>query len=118
MGFPSEKELARVRKKLEKVDGTLALRPNASSLEKFRWDLCQKFVKFKRENNLTLEEMLALVNFGLNVDQEQFRMVMLPGRFSTPDESIASESSSVAPGRPISSANGSTAPLRITAVVS
>ncbi len=49
-------------------------------------ELMQKYV----DTNLTLEEMLALVNFGLNVDQEQFRMVMLPGRFSTPDESIAS----------------------------
>lgn len=49
-------------------------------------ELMQKYV----DTNLTLEEMLALVNFGLNVDQERFRMVMLPGRFSTPDESIAS----------------------------
>lgn len=48
--------------------------------------LMQKYV----DTNLTLDEMLALINFGLNVDQEQFRMVMLPGRFSTPDESIAS----------------------------
>jgi hypothetical protein len=46
----------------------------------------QKYV----DTNLTLDEMLALINFGLNVDQEQFRMVMLPGRFSTPNESIAS----------------------------
>ncbi len=49
-------------------------------------ELMQKYV----DTNLTLDEMLALINFGLNVDQEQFRMVMLPGRFSTPNESIAS----------------------------
>ncbi len=49
-------------------------------------ELMQKYV----DTNLSLDEMLALINFGLTVDQEQFRMVMLPGRFSTPDESIAS----------------------------
>ncbi|MBE9182368.1 LCP family protein [Oculatella sp. LEGE 06141] len=42
------------------------------------------------DTNLSLDEMLALVNFGMNLDREQFRMVMLPGRFSTPDEYIAS----------------------------
>lgn len=42
------------------------------------------------DTNLSPDEMLALVTFGLNIDQEQFRMVMLPGRFSSPDEFIAS----------------------------
>ncbi len=37
-----------------------------------------------------MEEMLALANMGLDLDKESFRMVMLPGRFSTPDESVAS----------------------------
>lgn len=49
-------------------------------------ELFQKYI----DTNLTMEEMLALANFGLNIDQESFRMVMLPGRFSTPDESVAS----------------------------
>lgn len=42
------------------------------------------------DTNLSLEEMLALANFGLNLEQDSFRMVMLPGRFSTPDEFVAS----------------------------
>jgi LCP family protein required for cell wall assembly len=42
------------------------------------------------DTNLSLDEMLALVNFGLNLEQDSFRMVMLPGRFSNPDEYIAS----------------------------
>ncbi|NJL19943.1 MAG: LCP family protein [Leptolyngbyaceae cyanobacterium SM1_3_5] len=49
-------------------------------------ELMQKYV----DTNLTLEEMLALVSFGLNLDRQDFHMVMLPGRFSTPDEYIAS----------------------------
>lgn len=42
------------------------------------------------DTNLTLEEMLALASFGLQLDASELHMVMLPGRFSTPDEYIAS----------------------------
>jgi polyisoprenyl-teichoic acid--peptidoglycan teichoic acid transferase len=49
-------------------------------------ELLQKYI----DTNLSLEEMLALANFGLNLEQNNFRMVMLPGRFSTPQEYVAS----------------------------
>ncbi|MDX2096549.1 MAG: LCP family protein, partial [Leptolyngbyaceae cyanobacterium bins.59] len=42
------------------------------------------------DTNLSLEEMLALANLGLKLDQTNFRMVMLPGRFSQPGEYAAS----------------------------
>ena len=42
------------------------------------------------DTNLSFEEILALVDFGLALDRDQFRMVMLPGRFSAPNEFIAS----------------------------
>lgn len=42
------------------------------------------------DTNLSLEEMLALVNFGLGLEQDNLRMVMLPGRFSQPEEYVAS----------------------------
>ncbi len=57
MAFPKEKQLAVIRKKLEKAEGTLMLPEKATPLEKFRWDLCQKFVRYKRENDLTLDEI-------------------------------------------------------------
>jgi polyisoprenyl-teichoic acid--peptidoglycan teichoic acid transferase len=38
------------------------------------------------DSNLSLGEMLAMAQFGMNVKPKQLRMVMLPGRFSTPDE--------------------------------
>ena len=57
MSFPDEKTLKQIRKKLEKAEGTLMLPANPTPLEKFRWDLCQKFVKIKQDNDLTLEEM-------------------------------------------------------------
>jgi len=42
------------------------------------------------DTNLTAEEMLAIADLGLDLNQESFQMVMLPGRFSTPAESVAS----------------------------
>lgn len=42
------------------------------------------------DTNLSLEEMLAIANFAMGLEQDNLQMVMLPGRFSTPDESIAS----------------------------
>jgi polyisoprenyl-teichoic acid--peptidoglycan teichoic acid transferase len=38
------------------------------------------------DTNLSLEEMLALANFGRGLEKENLQMVMLPGRFSTPNE--------------------------------
>jgi LCP family protein required for cell wall assembly len=38
------------------------------------------------DSNLSLGEMLALVQFGIQIKPDQLQMVMLPGRFSTPDE--------------------------------
>jgi LCP family protein required for cell wall assembly len=42
------------------------------------------------DTNLSLEEMLSLIGFGLNLERDQLKMVMLPGRFSQSDEYIAS----------------------------
>ncbi len=39
------------------------------------------------DTNLTLDETLALADFALQLDRDAFRMVILPGRFSMPDES-------------------------------
>jgi LCP family protein required for cell wall assembly len=42
------------------------------------------------DTNLSLEEMLALVGFGLKLEQDDFKMVLLPGRFSAPNEYVGS----------------------------
>ncbi len=42
------------------------------------------------DSNLSLEEMLALANFGLSLQPDEFKMVLLPGRFSTTREYKAS----------------------------
>ncbi|MGK7922138.1 MAG: LCP family protein [Trichodesmium sp.] len=46
----------------------------------------QKYV----DTNLSFPEMLALVNFGLDLERDDLRMVMLPGRPSSSNESFAS----------------------------
>ena len=61
MGFPSESELKKIRKKLKGVQGTLMLGPNPTPLQKFRWDICQKFVAYKQQHDLTLEEMADIL---------------------------------------------------------
>jgi LCP family protein required for cell wall assembly len=38
------------------------------------------------DTNLTLDEMLALASFGRDLDEQDIRMVMLPGRFSQKGE--------------------------------
>lgn len=38
------------------------------------------------DSNLSLGEMLALMQFGMQIQPDQLQMVMLPGRFSLPDE--------------------------------
>jgi LCP family protein required for cell wall assembly len=42
------------------------------------------------DTNLSLEETLALASFGLGLQPDDVKMVMLPGRFSTPREYTAS----------------------------
>jgi LCP family protein required for cell wall assembly len=42
------------------------------------------------DTNLTVEEILALADFATELEQDDFRMVMLPGRFSGADEYLAS----------------------------
>jgi polyisoprenyl-teichoic acid--peptidoglycan teichoic acid transferase len=38
------------------------------------------------DSNLSLGEMLALLQFSVQIKPDELQMVMLPGRFSTPDE--------------------------------
>lgn len=57
MAFPSKSELDRALKKLEKAEGTLALSPDATPLENFRFDLCQKFIKYKKAHGLNQKEL-------------------------------------------------------------
>ncbi len=57
MGFPSEKELARVRKKLAKAEPTRPLPKNASKADRLKYDLCKQFVRYLLKHEMTQKEL-------------------------------------------------------------
>jgi predicted XRE-type DNA-binding protein len=61
MGFPNKTEIKRVLKKLEKAEGTLALPRNPTPLEKFRWDIQQKFVVYILEKKISQRELAGIL---------------------------------------------------------
>lgn len=61
MAFPDKTKIKKTLEKLEKVEGTLALHEHPTALEKFRWDLCQKFISYKQKNNFSQREMASLL---------------------------------------------------------
>ncbi len=61
MAFPSSRKIKKLAALLDKVEGTLMISPDATPLEKFRWDLCQKFIKHKRENDLSQDQMAEII---------------------------------------------------------
>ncbi|MCB0406922.1 MAG: XRE family transcriptional regulator [Bdellovibrionales bacterium] len=61
MGFPSKKEIKRVLKKLENVEGTLGMLEYPTPLQKFRHDIQQKFVGYKLDKKISQRELAELL---------------------------------------------------------
>jgi predicted XRE-type DNA-binding protein len=61
MGFPSRERIKRALKRLENCEGTLAPPANPTPLEKFRHDIQQKFVVYRREKNISQQEMAEIL---------------------------------------------------------
>jgi predicted XRE-type DNA-binding protein len=61
MAFPSDKELRRVRKLLENVEGTRIVGDEGTKVEKFKFAICQKFIAFFIESELTQKEFSILL---------------------------------------------------------
>ncbi len=72
MGFPSKVEINRALKKLEKAEGTLVLKSDATILEKFRFDLCQKFLKYKISHSINQKEIAR----NLGVDEAKVSKIL------------------------------------------
>lgn len=72
MGFPSKKEIEKVLKKLDGLEGTLLLSDDASPLEKFRWDLCQSFLRYKKNYGITQKELAV----RLGVDEAKVSKIL------------------------------------------
>lgn len=59
MGFPSEKELARIRKIMERAPASRMLHPNAPATDKIKFKICQEFVIHRRKAEITQKELAA-----------------------------------------------------------
>ena len=53
MGFPNEKELKAIRSKLAKVEPSRLLPKNASKADLLKYKICEKFVIYLRENQMS-----------------------------------------------------------------
>ncbi len=61
MSFPNSNELKKIRNKLEKRDGFKMLDPDASELDKFRFQICQDLLKYAKTNNLNATQMAKVL---------------------------------------------------------
>jgi predicted XRE-type DNA-binding protein len=59
--FPSEKELKEMRALLNKGPASRMLQPNASSVERLKFSLCEQFVVYLLEHKLTQRELAEKV---------------------------------------------------------
>ncbi len=55
--WPSEEELKKVRKKLARVKGSYGLPPDATALDKAKYKMCERFLIYMREADLTQREL-------------------------------------------------------------
>ena len=72
MGFPNKAEIKRALKKLENVEGTLDIGEKPTPLERFRWDICQKFIKYKKANGYNQKQLAEL----LEVDEAKISKIL------------------------------------------
>jgi len=72
MRYPSKKKLEEMDNKLRKIEGTLMVGPSSSAAERFRWELCQKLVKYMIDKNMSQVEFAKL----LGVDQSRVSEVV------------------------------------------
>jgi predicted XRE-type DNA-binding protein len=72
MGMPSRTEINRALKKLEKVEGSLAPPASPTPLEKFRFDLQQKFVLYLLRTKISQRELAKL----LGIDEGKISKIL------------------------------------------
>lgn len=70
--WPKKKELDRILPELEKAEGTKHLSKSAGPLEQFRWELCQRIIKYKVEHGLKQKDLADL----LGIDEPQMSRIL------------------------------------------
>ncbi|HXH75190.1 MAG TPA: XRE family transcriptional regulator [Bacteriovoracaceae bacterium] len=62
MAFPNEKDLKKIREKLENIEPSRLLPRNASKADKLKYALCQKFVVYLLDHNISQAELARNLN--------------------------------------------------------
>lgn len=57
MGFPSEKKLKEMRSKLANAEPSRELPENASTVEQVKYKICEKFIRYLLEHDLSQVEL-------------------------------------------------------------
>jgi len=57
MGFPSEKKLKEMRSKIAKVEPSRGLPENASTVEQVKYKICEKFVRYLLDHDISQAEL-------------------------------------------------------------
>lgn len=70
--WPSRKELDEVIGELEHTEGTLHLNEDASPLEHFRWELCQRIITYMRIHKLKQKDLAK----KLGIDEPEMSRIL------------------------------------------
>lgn len=65
MKFPSRRKIREMAERLDKVEGTQMLHPDAKPGDRFRWELCQRLVRYIIQNRISQVEFAQM----LGIDQ-------------------------------------------------
>ncbi len=72
MKFPSRKQIERAEKILENAPGSRLLAKDASATDKIKFDLCSRFVAYRREKGLSQKDLAG----RLGIDPAQMSKVL------------------------------------------
>lgn len=61
MGCRSEKQLKKIRKQLQKVEGSRLAGEEGTPIEKLKYKICQKFVEYHLETGISQKELSILL---------------------------------------------------------
>jgi len=72
MALPKKSELNKILKKLKSAEGSLALPEHPTSLQKFRYEIQQKFVGYILKKNISQKELAEM----LGIDEAKVSKIL------------------------------------------
>jgi predicted XRE-type DNA-binding protein len=59
--FPNEQELKTIRRKMANVKGSQGLRPDASPLDRAKYDVCEQILIYMKKKKITQRELAKIL---------------------------------------------------------